>query len=129
MNARTRYQIAFFALGWLIAFGILFQMGLGSGFKTAFDTLGDKARQFAQRFSDAEGNVVRDARHSSRSDYLTPLRPTLSSVQNLRNPSVMLFGAYDGGFPNAFAGLEKLESNIQYKFPIIALYVAWGDKP
>ena len=129
MNARSRYQIAFFALGWLIAFGILFQIGLGSGFHTAYDFLGDKARRIAQRFSDVEGDVVRDARKSSRDEYLAPMRPTLASVQNLRTPAVMLFGVYDGGFPNTFAGLEKFENNVQYKFPIISFYVAWGDKP
>ena len=129
MNARSRYQIAFFALGWLIAFGILFQLGLGTGFHAAYDAVGDTMRRIAQRFSDAEGDVVRDARRTSRNDYLAPLRPTLNSVQNLKNPPVMLFGAYDGGFPNTFAGLEKLETNVQYKFPIISFYVAWGDKP
>lgn len=129
MNARSRYQLAFFALGWLIAFGILFQLGLGSGFHTAFDLLGDKARRLAQRFSDAEGDAVRDARKTSRNEYLAPLRPTLKSVANLRNPAAMLFGAYDGGFPNTFAGLEKFEANLGYKFPIISFYVAWGDKP
>ena len=129
MNARSRYQIAFFALGWLIAFGILFQIGLGSGFHAAYDAVGNTFRRLAQRFSDVEGDVVRDARRTSRNDYLAPMRPTLNSVQNLRNPPVMLFGAYDGGFPNTFAGLEKLENSVAYKFPIIAFYVAWGDKP
>ena len=129
MNARNRYQIAFFALGWLIAFGILFQIGLGSGFHSAIDMLGDKARRIAQRFSDAEGNAVRDVRKSSRSQYLAPLRPTLANPENLKNPAMMLFGVYDGGFPNTFAGLEKFEANLNYKFPIISVYVAWGDKP
>jgi len=129
MNARSRYQIAFFALGWLIAFGILFQMGLGSGFHSAYNFVGDSVRRLAQRFSDVEGNALRDVRRTSRNEYLAPMRPTLSRIERLRNPPVMLFGAYDGGFPNTFAGLEKLENRVQYKFPIISFYVAWGDKP
>jgi len=129
MKARRRYQIAFFALGWLVAIGLLFQVGLGTGFQTVYDTIGDGMRRLAQRFSDAEGDALRTVRRSSRSDYLAPMRPTLSSVASLRNPAMMLFGVYDGGFPNTFAGLEKLESQLQFRFPIISLYVAWGDKP
>jgi hypothetical protein len=129
MRARRRYQIAFFALGWLIAIGLLFQFGLGEGFQSFFDAFGNRASRLAQSFSDAEGNALRSVRHTSRSEYLLPMRPTLSSVEGLRNPQRMLFGAYDGGFPNTFAGLEKFEAQLQYKFPIIAFYVAWGDKP
>jgi len=129
MSARNRYQIAFFALGWLIAFGILFQMGVGSGFHSLYDAVNDRLRRLAQRFSDSEGNAVRDVRGSSRTDYLAPLRPTLSTVNGLKNPPTMLFGVYDGGLPNTFAGMDRLESRVQYKFPIISCYVAWGDKP
>src|SRR5436190_17130496 len=129
MKASRRYQIAFFALGWLIAIGLLFQMGIGEGFQSLYDAIGNRALRLAQRFSDAEGNALRSVRHGSRSEYLAPMRPTLTSVSALRNPARMLFGAYDGGFPNTFAGLEKFENDVQYKFPIISFYVAWGDKP
>ena len=129
MKARRRYQIAFFALGWLIAIGLLFQMGLGEGFQSIYEAFGNRALRLAQSFSDAEGNALRSVRRTSRAEYLAPMRPTLASVTALRNPSRMLFGVYDGGFPNTFAGLEKFESQVQYKFPIISFYVAWGDKP
>src|SRR5579872_1229465 len=129
MKPRKRYQIAFFSLGWLIAIGLLFQFGLGEGFQTVYDRLGDRLRSLGQHLSDGEGDLVTSVRRTSRSDYLAPLRPTLSSVAALRNPSMMLFGAYDGGFPNTFAGLEKFESELNYKFPVISFYVAWGDKP
>ena len=129
MKARRRYQIAFFALGWLIAIGLLFQMGLGEGFQSIYEAFGNRALRLAQSFSDVEGNALRSVRRTSRAEYLAPMRPTLASVTALRNPSRMLFGVYDGGFPNTFAGLEKFESQVQYKFPIISFYVAWGDKP
>ncbi len=129
MKASRRYQIAFFALGWLIAIGLLFQMGLGEGFQSVYDAVGSGALRLAQRFSDVEGNALKSVRHTSRAEYLAPMRPTLNSVGTLRNPSRILFGAYDGGFPNTFAGLEKFETQVQYKFPIISLYGAWGDKP
>ena len=129
MNARRRYITAFFALGWLIAVGLLFQAGLGTGFEELYAVISGRAVRMAQRFSDAEGNAVRDARKTSRSEYLAPMRPTVSSTAALRNPPEILFGAYDGGFPNTFAGLEKFEAHVQYKFPIISFYSAWGDKP
>src|SRR5450759_4788679 len=113
MNARKRYKVAFFALGWLIAAGLLFQMGLGSGFQAFFDGTGDGVRRVIQRFSDAEGNALRGVRHGSRSEYLAPMKQLLSSKEALRNPNQVLFGAYDGGFPNTFAGLEKFEGQLQ----------------
>ena len=70
MKARRRYQIAFFALGWLIAIGLLFQMGLGSGFQSLYDAFGNRALRLAQSFSDAEGNALHSVRHTSRAEYL-----------------------------------------------------------
>jgi hypothetical protein len=129
LKARTRYQVAFFALGWLIAVGILFQMGVGSGFSVLAQKTTDILSDIAQRFSDAGGEAVTQVRGTSRREYLAPLRKDLSTVEALRNPSRTLYGAYDGGFPNTFAGFEQFENAIDYRFPIISFYVAWGDKP
>ena len=129
MKPRQRYQIAFFALGWLIAIGILFQLGFGSVFATIWAPVHERLTRVAQYVSDAEGDAMRSARKASRSDYLQPLRPILNSPSALRNPPAMLFGVYDGGFPNTFAGLDQFEDRVRYRFPIIAIYSAWGDKP
>jgi len=129
VKSQSRYRVAFFALGWLIAVGILFQIGVGTGFRALFASLNERLRNMAQVFSNAEGDALRKVRQGSRSDYLEPLQPKLHSVTALRDPQMLLFGAYDGGFPNTFAGLEQLEGAIRYKFPIVSFYVAWGDKP
>ena len=129
MNAKRRYQLAFFALGWLVAVGVLFQLGLGSGFRSLFDRISDTGARIAQSFSDAQGRAVEGVRRSSRREYLEPLRPVLDSPAALRNPQRMLFGAYDGGFPNTFAGFETFEQKLRYRFPIISIYTAWGDRP
>lgn len=126
---RSRYKVAFFALGWLIAAGILFQIAVGTGFQRFFTAVNEQVSRVGQFFSNAQGKAVRNARQTSRSDYLAPLRPVLGSVTALRNPPVTLFGIYDGGFPNTFAGMEQLENTLNYKFPIISFYSAWGDKP
>ena len=129
MKERGRYKRAFFALGWLIAAGVVFQLVVGTGFSRFFTALDERASRVAQFFSDRQAKAIRDARGTSRREYLAPLQPTLSSVTALRSPSQLLFGAYDGGFPNTFAGLEQLEAQVNYKFPIVSFYSAWGDKP
>ena len=129
MNARNRYRLLFFALGWLIAAGIVFQIALGAGFVKFFAGVDERFSRIAQFFSSKQSKAMRDARQTSRSDYLAPLKPTLNSVTALRHPDRILFGIYDGGFPNTFAGMEQVETAVQYKFPIISFYSAWGDKP
>jgi hypothetical protein len=124
-----RYRVAFFALGWLIAVGVVFQIALGSGFGRFFSAIDEKVSRIAQSFSDAQGRAVRNVRKTSRSEYLEPLKPAISSATALKNPQKVLFGIYDGGFPNTFAGMEQVEAALDYKFPIISFYSAWGDKP
>jgi hypothetical protein len=129
MNRKGRYKVAFFALGWLIAVGVLFQIVLGTGLQRMFTAVDERVSRIAQYFSDRQGQALRSVRQTSRREYLEPLHTTLSSVSGLRNPPSMLYGIYDGGFPNTFAGMEQLETAIGYKFPIISFYSAWGDKP
>ena len=129
MKQRSRYKVAFFALGWLVAAGVVFQLVVGTGFSRVFSAMDEPLSRIAQFFSDRQAKVIRDVRGTSRREYLAPLQPVLGSAAALRSPSRMLFGAYDGGFPNTFAGLEQLEAQVNYKFPIVSFYGAWGDKP
>lgn len=129
MKPSTRYQVAFFGLGWLIALGILFQLGFGSVFADVWAPVNERLTRLAQWVSNAEGDAVRSVRKGSRSDYLDPMKAMLNSMTALRNPPMMLFGVYDGGFPNTFAGMEQLEDRVSYHFPIISFYSSWGDKP
>src|SRR5262249_36913967 len=85
--------------------------------------------QFGQSISDAEGRAMKSLRHTSRSEYLAPLKSVLGSVDALRNPPRILFGAYDGDFPTSFAGLDEFEEAVRFRFPILSFYTAWGDKP
>jgi hypothetical protein len=129
VKERSRYQRAFFALGWLILAGVVFQIFMNRGFQRVFSSIDERMSRIAQSFSNKQRSAIRTARQTSRSDYLQPLRPTLDSVGGLRRPQTTLFGIYDGGFPNTFAGVEQVENAINYKFPIISFYSAWGDKP
>lgn len=129
MTDRGRYQLFAFALGWFALIGVAFHLGLDRLYQAGVDRLGISVARVGQFFSDAEGDVVRKVRHSSRLDYLEPLRPVLDSVDQLKDPPRTLFGAYDGGFPGTFAGFNRLEDELDYKFPLISFYNAWGDRP
>jgi hypothetical protein len=129
VKPKGRYKFAFLALGWLIAAGIVFQLFIGTGFRRFFTAIDERVSRVAQYFSDSQRRALRSARHTSRSEYLEPLQPMLASVGALRNPPSTLFGIYDGGFPNTFAGMEQVESQLNFKFPVISFYSAWGDKP
>ena len=129
MNRKGRYKVAFFALGWLVAVGVLFQIVVGTGLQRMFTSVDERVSRIAQYFSNRQGEALRSVRQSSRKEYLEPMHTTLSSVTALRNPTRMLYGIYDGGFPNTFAGMEQLEASLRFKFPIISFYSAWGDKP
>src|SRR5450830_1533588 len=129
MTPRKKYEIAFFALGWLVAIGVAFQLGLKVVVTRLYSKVAEGWSTVGQAISDVEGRALTGLRHTSRSQYLEPFRPILRSAEALRNPSRRLFGAYDGDFPQSFAGLTKLEEGVRYRFPIISFYAAWGDKP
>jgi len=129
MTPLKKYQIAFLALGWLVAIGVLLQLGFGVIVTDLYGRVAEGWSGVSQVVSDAQGRALKSVRRTSRSQYLEPLQPILRSTEALRNPSRRLFGAYDGGFPASFSGFEKLEEGLGYRFPIISFYAAWGDKP
>jgi len=126
---KTSYKIAFFAIGWMALLGVGFRLGLDNLFQKAFDNVTYRVSSLTQSISSAEANAMQKARHSSRREYLEPVRPVLDSVEKLKNPDRLLVGAYDGAFPNTFRGFNQLEEQLDYKFPLISFYAAWGDKP
>lgn len=129
MNARRRYEIAFFALGWLALAGLMLRGGMASSIRNAWDRIGDRVVRAGQSLSDAEGRAWTDARGTSRVAQIAERYPAIQSIDSLRNPARMLPGAYDGSFPHSFDGFTELENRLQIQFPIISFYQAWGDRP
>lgn len=111
MATRRLFQFGFIAL--IVAIGI----AIGVAFIVS------------SRAVDEDSEALARIRRVPRREYLAPLRSTLTSVAELRNPPYMLFGAYDGSFPNDLTGLVELEDRLRFRFPIISFYNAWGDKP
>jgi hypothetical protein len=129
MTSKRMYVLSFFALGWLAALGVAFHFGVTTGIAGLYRRVASRIEYISQRASDVEGSALTSVRRSSRAEYLEPLRPLLSSADALRKPDRMLFGAYDGGFPNSTTGFISLEEKLRFRFPIISFYTAWGDKP
>jgi Glycosyl hydrolase family 26 len=129
MNARSRYQIAFLSLGWLLLIGYLVHRSADSAMRSALDSASDTMARFSQKLSDREGTALEQMRRHSRHEELAWFTASGRSVPRLRKGDRMLFGAFDGDLPNSFEGVDRLEAALHYRFPIISTYVAWGDKP
>jgi hypothetical protein len=128
-GARRRYQVAFFALGWLIVIGLAFHFGALSMLRRAYGRAEGRLTMFAQHLSDAEGTAVQRTRHTSRSAEMLAAHPRLHDRAWLARPDRLLWGIYDGDFPSSFAGFTDAESRLRYQFPIVSVYQAWGDRP
>jgi hypothetical protein len=129
MTARQRYQVAFFALGWLLAIGLLLQGGLQRSISLAYASMSGQVSGLVQSLSNAEGEAWKKQHGRSRKDQLRPWAALLASPEMLKAPETLLFGAYDGGLPHSFAGLDALEQTLEHRFPIVSVYQAWGDQP
>lgn len=127
MTAR-RYQVAFFALGWLLLIGFAMQRGLNGFFGKTLDAVSGSMASLGQSLSDREAEARGHVQAHARRDDVARAYPALGAAV-LRNPPRMLWGAYDGELPDSFAGITALESRTGQPFAIISLYQAWGDRP
>jgi hypothetical protein len=123
-----RYQVAFFALGWLLLIGFILQRGLDGAFGTTFSTVRGSVISWGQSLSDREADVRHSVEKHSRRDDVRRVYPPFTYAF-LRNPATMLYGAYDGDLPESFSGLTAFESRTGQPFAIVSFYQAWGDKP
>jgi hypothetical protein len=128
-SAQRRYLTAFFALGWLIAIGVFFHLTATSTLRRGYAAIEDRLLGIGQKLSDAEGDAWQHAGGKSRASEVHATYPRLGERAWLASPNRMLFGAFDGSLPSSFRGLDGLESRLQYRFPIVSIYQAWGDRP
>jgi hypothetical protein len=77
----------------------------------------------------AEGRVVRRVRGAGRAQQLRWFASMRADSARLRNPDLVLLGAYDDGLPRTLQGVVELENHLGTAFPLIQIYTAWGDKP
>ena len=128
MTAR-RYQLAFFALGWLLLLGIALHDGLDATLRRAFASVQQNVSAFGQSLSDREADARAAVQPHARRDDVLRRYPGFATPAALRNPPRMLFGAFDGALPESFTGLADLERGVGQPFAIVSFYQAWGDRP
>lgn len=66
---------------------------------------------------------------SGRARQLTWFQPYRTDGNRLRHPADVLLGAYDSRLPWTAEGVVQLERSLDATFPLMQVYVAWGDKP
>lgn len=79
--------------------------------------------------SEIEAAMTELVRGPGREAHLQWFQPYRQHDSLLRNPDVVLLGAYDNLMPQSLDGVVKLEQAIGTTFPLIHFYTAWGDKP
>lgn len=127
-GARRRYTIAFFALGWMLAIGVLFRAGADRVFHDAYAAVDERLTRAGQSLSDVEGKAWQQTRGMSRAQLMQREYPQLQSRAWLASPDRFLTGAYDGELPASFRGFDQLEGALQHRLPIVSIYQAWGDR-
>ncbi|HUF26775.1 MAG TPA: glycosyl hydrolase [Gemmatimonadaceae bacterium] len=76
-----------------------------------------------------EKRLADRVRAPGRTAALAWLTPYRTDAAWLRDPDVVLLGAYDTGLPHSLEGVLQLESELGTTFPLMHFYAAWGDKP
>lgn len=126
---RRRVELAALFLGWFLAFGFISRELFTASSSVTYTRLSGTLRSLVRDASAAEGRVVRRVRGVARRDRLKELFPGLQELETLRRPTGLLWGAYDGGFPQSMEGFSEFERRLGTTLPIISFYQAWGDLP
>lgn len=123
----TRGRRMLIALATLAA-GALAVLGLTEIGARSAGPLGHTLTDVAGAVGWVEGRVARRLRGPGREAGLRWLEPMRDSAW-LRQPDVVLLGAYDEGLPASLQGVLNLESRLGTTLPLIHMYTAWGDRP
>lgn len=126
---RRRLEIAALFVGWFIALGFLSRAFFAATSGVTYTRVSSVLRSLGRDASATEGRIVRRARGVARRDRLAQLHPDLYQPRTLRDPQRLLWGAFDGGFPQSMEGFADFEQQLDTTFPIISFYQAWGDLP
>lgn len=76
-----------------------------------------------------ETHIATAVREVKRSDKLKWFKPYFTNPGLLKNPPVILLGAYDNNTKENFESVIALEDSLHTTFPLIHIYTAWGSKP
>ena len=125
MRRRSRVLFVAVALfGALLAIELL--ISLSSSSSGPLETMLDR---LASAIATAEYSVRTRAAGAGRSRHLAWFASSRQSAEWLRQPGTVLLGSYDSRLPDRADGVVELERGLNTTFPLIQIYVAWGDRP
>lgn len=121
MNKAYRILVTFFAIG----LGILLIYGLTS--------IGDRSKGPLEDIFLSAGDLVTDAEHYLMNEKMQRYKKLdwfskARNVDKLKEPKLMLLGAFDNQAQQDFQSIIELENVLETTFPIIHIYTAWGSK-
>ena len=79
--------------------------------------------------TEVESDVILGQREHKRSDRLKWFQAYIRDKSLLKNPRIILLGAYDNQTAETFESINDFEDSLQTVFPLIHIYTAWGTKP
>lgn len=79
--------------------------------------------------SGLEDRYIHKKRIGKRKDKLVWMDDFRNDPALLKDPKMLLMGAYDNHTGKSFSSIIDLEDSLGMTFPLVHIYVAWGDKP
>lgn len=75
-----------------------------------------------------ESEVIIQKREHKRSDALAWFNAYIRNISLLKNPKIILTGAFDNQTTESFEPINDFEDSLRTTFPLIHIYMAWGSK-
>ena len=120
------FRIFFTLIAIVLGVGIVLALSFtGNQSKGPIENLLTKAGTVVKK---VEQNLIIEQREVKRSDKLAWFNAYKNNPALLKNPKVMLMGAYDNRSIESYEDVVALEDSIKTTFPLIQIYTAWGSK-
>lgn len=125
MNRPTRIAVA---VGVLLLSGAL-ALGLARLGNASAGPVRDAMDGLGRAVTAAEHLLMELVRGPGRAERLAWFEPYRRDPDRLRHPDRVLLGAYEERLPTSLEGVFGLETALDTTFPLVHVYVAWGDRP
>ncbi len=124
--AKKLFRIGYIILVLLLGAGISIALTkVSNQSKGPISSLFDNVNLLIQK---TEENLIVKKRENPRQDRIPWFNTIKNDIVALRNPSKIMVGIHDNKSLQSFEEILTIEDSLQVVFPLIHLYVAWGDK-
>ena len=126
MQKKSLYRISFIITAILAALVIVYVLSIiGGKSKGPIENILSRAEDHVEAI---ENNLIIEERVAKRKEKLQWYQQIKSDINQLKNPSRILFGASDNSKKESFETIINLEDSLRTTFPLIHIYNAWGSK-